>query len=151
MNVSLTTAIAVAPAKLWPWIVEPERMKQWMRGLESVEPLDGGGQRVGSRSRMVIREGGRAASYDVEVTEHTPERLLAIVIRAAHWKGLEMTCRYELVPQAGALTRLDYACAARTERTLWKILGFLFGWLARLQVKTFMRTLKKLAEAPTAA
>jgi len=147
MNVAFPVDIAVAPAMLWPWIVEPERMKQWMRGLESVELVSGDGKSAGSRSRMVIKEGGRPASYDVELTEYEPERRLALVIRGARMKGVEIDCRYELVPQAGARTRLDYSCCCRTDRTLWKLMGFLFGWLAKLQAKGFMRTLKRLAEA----
>ena len=147
MNVAFPVDIAVAPAKLWPWIVEPERMKQWMRGLESVELVSGDGKSAGSRSRMVIREGGRPASYDVELTEYVPERRVALVIRGERMKGVEVDCRYELVPQGGARTRLDYSCGCRTDKTLWKVMGFLFGWCAKHQAKSFMKSLKRLAEA----
>lgn len=151
MDVAFTTDIAVAPPKLWPWIVEPERMKQWMRGLESIEFEGAGGYRPGARARMVIKEGARLSSYDFEVTACEPARLLAITVRPPKNKGFEMTCRYELVPQAGALTRLDYSGEMRTERMLWRVVCFLFGWAMKLQAKSFMKTLKKLAEAPTTA
>ncbi len=146
MRMEFDTRIEAPPDRVWPWLVETERMQRWMAGLESVEPLTPGGPRVGARARMAIREGGRLATYESELLECAEPRLLALALTGAHWKGLSMRVRYELVKESGG-TRLRYACECVTDRTLYRVMFKLFGWFAKRQAKSFMQKLKSLAEA----
>jgi len=148
MAIQFSTEIRCPPRALWPWLTEPERMKKWMKGLISVanESGDPSQSRVGTRSKMVIKEGGRVATYDSTIVEWQPPRRIAITLGAPHWKGLEMYVDYTL-HDLGNATRLDYVCDAKTTRMLFKVMCAVFGIFAKLQAKSFIRSLKTQAEA----
>lgn len=145
MKIQFATDIRCSPKNLWPWLTETERMKQWMKGLLSVEPSEPGPPRAGSTARMTIKEGGRAAVYDSKILSWEPERRLEIALSSPQWK-VGMRCEYRLEDLAGS-TRLHYGMGCDTSRTLYKILGALFGWVAKLQAKSFMKALKRCAES----
>ena len=78
METTSTTIIDCSPEHLWPWIEEPDKQKQWMKGLlENVDTSDGP-TRVGSTFRMTIQEGRRVTEYDGEVTNYDPYRHLGV-------------------------------------------------------------------------
>jgi carbon monoxide dehydrogenase subunit G len=150
MKMEVVTEIERSPADVWPWLTEPERMKQWMKGLVSVESTDGGPTRAGSTAKVVIKEGGRLATYDEKILEWEPQRLLLVSMTGAHCPGLEMRCGNRL-EDLGGRTRLHYQFECRTTRTLFKVMGALFGFFAKLQAKSFMRSLKRLVEGERSA
>jgi uncharacterized protein YndB with AHSA1/START domain len=145
MNLAFSTDIRCPPKRLWPWLTEPERMKQWMKGLVRIEPDDPAAVRVGHTAKLVIKEGGRERTYDEKILEWTPNERILISIAGEHMKGMEMLCGYRLQDLGGS-TRLDYTLECRTTRTLFKILGAIFGVFAKMQARHFIKTLKKLAE-----
>jgi uncharacterized protein YndB with AHSA1/START domain len=44
-----TVTIAKTPEQVFPWLVEADRVPQWMSGLERYEPVEPGPLHVGSR------------------------------------------------------------------------------------------------------
>ena len=103
MRYTATTAIARPAAAIFPLLTEPERLKQWIGGLESSVPLTEGGLRLGARSRETVVEGGRRMAMDSEVVELDPPRLIAVTLDGADAQGL---VRYTLDETAGGTTLL---------------------------------------------
>ena len=146
MRIAKTVEIACAPEQLWPFLDEPEKQKRWMKGLLANEQT--GPRGVGSTFRMTIQEGRKAAEYQGEVTAYDPPRHLAVRFGGGAFpKGMCMHVDYRLVPQVGR-TRLDYVAEAGGARLPWvfRLLMPLLQLFSRLQLNSFLRTLKRLAE-----
>ncbi len=149
MSIEFTTEIRCPPKQLWPWLTEPERMKRWMKGLVSIEPVDSSPMRVGARAKMTIKEGRKEVVYDEQVLEWEPMRRVLVSLTAPHCRGVEIVTGNRL-EDLGNATRLHYTCEFRSTSTLFKLLGWLFSLFARMQAKSFLKSLKRLAEITTA-
>ena len=148
MKTTYTTIIDCPPERLWRWIEEPEKQKQWMKGLlENVDTSDGP-TRVGSTFRMTIQEGRRVADYDGEITNYDPYRRLGVRFWGAALHGVEMAADYKL-QNLGARTRLDYIATADASEAgfFMRLMMPFFKLFGAVQVRRFMKTLKHLAEA----
>jgi carbon monoxide dehydrogenase subunit G len=145
MRIAKTVEIACAPEQLWPFLDEPEKQKLWMKGL--LESEHNGPRGVGSTFRMKIQEGRKAAEYQGEVTAYDPPRHLAVRFGGGALKGMCMGVDYRLTPVDGR-TRLDYVAGADASCLPWglRLLMPLVQLFGRLQLRGFLRTLKRLAE-----
>ncbi len=151
METTYTTLIDCPPETLWTWIEEPDKQKQWMKGLlENVDTSDGP-TRVGSTFRMTIQEGRRVAEYDGEIINYDPYRRLGVRFWGATLQGVEMTADYRL-QNLGTRTRLDYTATADTSNASFfmRLMMPLFKLFSAAQLRGFMKTLKHLAEAEAA-
>lgn len=136
------------PARVFPWIEDPERQKRWMKGLEANEVVGGGPTRVGARTRMLIKEGGRRAEYDGEVTAYEPPRRLAIRMwGGALPKGMELHVDYRLHDLGGGRTRLEYEGWCDVHGFFMRLFAPLMKLFGGLQLRSFLKRLKLLAEA----
>jgi hypothetical protein len=148
MKLVCSTEFACAPERLWSFLDEGEKRKLWMKGvLEDVE-TSSGPRGTGSTFRMKIKEGGRVGVYDGEVVAYDPPRHLGVKLTGPAFRDSAMFVHYRLA-DLGARTHLDYEASIETKGWM-KILGPLFVLFGRLQLKSFFRTLKALAEAPAA-
>lgn len=152
MKVCLDTEIDVTPEQLWPWLVEPERQKQWMKGVESNELVDGDGHSVGSTFKMKIREGGKLSDYDGTVVEYEkPKRLAVELVGGCGKTPMKMVAVYALEPMGSGGTRLRYEGGGELPGIFAKVMMVFFFWMPKLMLKKFMKSLKKAAEAEVAA
>ena len=151
METNYTVIIDCPPEQLWPWLEEPDKQKQWMKGLLDNVPTTDGPTRVGTTFRMTIQEGRRVANYDGEVTNYAPYRHLGIRFWGEALRGVEMAADYKL-QNLGARTRLDYRAVADTTGAgfLMRLLLPLYKLFSTMQLRSFMKTLKHLAEAESA-
>lgn len=134
-----------APSALWPWIEDPERNKQWLEGVERAEPVTPGPRRVGSVTKIYIREGRKLGEYRQTLLEHVPERRFKMRMEGGCLRGSAMVNDYVLVDLGDGRTRLEYECTA--ELVGWmRVMGPLFKLMGAMQVRKFFRTLKALAE-----
>lgn len=108
MHVHKQVAIDATPAKLWPLLTEPEKLKTWIDNLVDDTPDGPQTTGVGARSTMKIREGKKIVSYQSVVTAWEPERRVAIRLSGGTFaKGMAMDVDYLVTPTAtGSL--LDY-------------------------------------------
>jgi hypothetical protein len=153
MRIATTTLFNCARERLWPFLVEPELQKQWMKGLLENVPTSEGPQRPGSTFRMKIQEGRKAADYRGEVLAHDPPAHLAIRFWGGCFpQGLVMRVDYRLSAQDGQ-TRLDYAAEPEAGRLglFLRLMMPLFQLFGKMQLRGFLKTLKRLAEAPAQA
>ena len=139
--------IAAPAESVWPWLTEEARIKQWMIGVQEDKPTSEGPPGVGSTFRMKIKEGGRVSEYDGEITAWSPPTHLGIRMSGGAFReGDEMFVDYRLEPLAAGRTRLDYSCTMEMRGTFMKLMGGFFSLFARMQLKGFMKNLKRLVE-----
>ena len=152
MNIAVTEHFRCPIDTLFSYIAEPEKQKLWMKGLLLNESTSPGKEGVGSTFRMVIQEGRKAAEYQGEVTAYERPRRLEVRIRGGNLpKGLTMRGDYRLSEEAGG-TRLDHVAACEGEVGFFlRLLMGLFKIFGRMQMRSFMRTLRRLVEAPAQA
>jgi uncharacterized protein YndB with AHSA1/START domain len=138
--------------RLFRHIEEPEKQKLWMKGLLANESTSLGPRRVGSTFRMVIQEGGKPRDYDGEVTAYDkPSRLEVCFWGGCFPAGMKMRVDYRLSAEGGR-TRLDYTAASEGRKPPWwmRLMCFFMKPLMRMQLRSFLRTLRGLVEAPPA-
>ena len=64
--------------KVFPYLVEPGKVKQWIGGLVESKPLTGGPPRPGSKSREIVEDQGQRMVFDSEIIELLPNRFLSV-------------------------------------------------------------------------
>jgi uncharacterized protein YndB with AHSA1/START domain len=150
MRMEYHAEFACTPEKLWPFLEEPEKQKLWMKGLLENRLTSDGPARPGSTFAMKIKEGGSVSDYAGEITALERPRHLGI----RFWGGCfpnntVMRVDYRLADLRGR-TRLDYVAEMEGGQMgfFMRLMMPLFKLFGRLQLRSFMRTLKKLAEAP---
>lgn len=152
MQIQEITYFNCSRERLFSYIEEPEKQKLWMKGLLSNETTSPGHKGVGSTFRMVIQEGRKAATYDGEVTAHErPARLEVRVWGGNLPKGMTMRVDYRLSEERG-MTRLDYLVSAEGKISFFMRMMFrVFKIFSRMQLRSFLKTLKRLVETPAQA
>ena len=99
--------ITAPAAAVWPWLVEPERMVQWLEGLDGVAVETAGPLGVGSRYRLAGRYGDRAHVFAGVVQGYEPfERFAVRLGGGAFPEGVTALADFALSAE-GAGTRLD--------------------------------------------
>lgn len=135
--------IGAAPDQIFPWLEEPERMGQWVHGLEHSEylsPIEALG--VGVRFRQRMREMGRSVTYEGEVLEREPPQVLVVAL--TH-RRFHMRIGYRLT-RKGTMTHLEYrlhlqpldSTVARMERAM--------GWMLERSARQQLVRLKGCVE-----
>ncbi len=109
-----TAAIQIdrPPAQVFPWITEPDRLKQWIGGLVESTPLTDDGLEVGARSREVIAMGNERYEMETTIVDLEPPVRLVVEIDSS---GFKADARYDLVESGGGdllLLRLYLALRA---------------------------------------
>ena len=72
------TRIDAAPDQVFWRLTDPEQAKQWIDGLQEVEPITDGGHRVGARARLTISQGNRTVELEDEVLQSVPGQSLVV-------------------------------------------------------------------------
>jgi carbon monoxide dehydrogenase subunit G len=151
MRTCWTGEFACKPERLWKFIEEPELQKQWMKGLQDNQRTSDGPPGVGSTFRMKIKEGSKVADYDGKISAYDPPRHLAVDLSGGNFPaGMVCHVAYELTDLQGR-TRLDYETEIKCQgkMPLWmRLLMPIFKIFGAMQLKSFMRALKKLVEQP---
>lgn len=152
MRIEFTREFACTPERLFSFLEEPEKQKQWMKGLLETQAVgDENPGVVGSKFRMKIKEGGKVADYDGVITAYDKPKQLAIDMTGPTFPaGAIMHVDYRLT-DLGGRTRLDYRAEMQCTKPLplWmRLLMPLFKVFGKFQLKSFMKTLQRLAEQP---
>ncbi len=84
-TMSASIEIAKSPAELWPWLEEPEKVKQWVGWVIEIKPLTPNKKGVGAKARWVMEDrnnGGARVEMEDEVTEYIPNKKLSVRLAA---------------------------------------------------------------------
>ena len=135
--------IALAADELWPWLVEPERLKRWVGGLRQFVPMDEGEPRAGARSTQTILVGGREWKLLSEIVRYEPPRRFEV--RSEH-ASFNVTQAYSL-DAAGDGTRLSCRVETRFRGVFGRMMGAAAGAQGQRKLADDLARLKELAEA----
>ena len=102
--------------RVWELIDDSEKLPLWMPNIVSTRYPDGKpeGNPIGTRFIQELKEGQTTSSYEGEVTEYQPGRLLGVMLRP---QAFVMHVVYHVEGDED-WTRLDYGCVV--EPTTWK-------------------------------
>jgi carbon monoxide dehydrogenase subunit G len=146
MKINLEQTIDCTPEALWPWIDDPERCKQWMKGLVDVRATSPGPRRKGSTAVLVIKEGSRTTEYEETILEYEPAKRFKLRMVGGSLKNTAVDVDYKL-HDLGGRTKLEFQVECELQSTFIKLMSPFFGFFARLQAKSFFKKLRQLAES----
>ncbi len=135
-------SIAATPAQVYPFLTEPERLKQWLGGLVESKPLTEGGTRVGARSLEIVEESGRRMEMESVVLDVRTNELLAVEISSSMG---QMRSEYRLAGD-GARTRVDHTMNVRYKGFIRFIAPFIKGMVQK-KIEGDLERLRQVVEA----
>lgn len=141
------TTLEHPAAQIWPWIVEPSRLKQWLGGFVDSIPDDRGGLRVGARSTELVDLDGRRWEIRSEVTALEPGRRIVLHMTA---DGFEDDTEYSLQEQGGA-TVLRYKNDAHYTMLIARLMSPIISRDVQRKLKTDLGKLRELLAHEPAA
>jgi carbon monoxide dehydrogenase subunit G len=133
--------IDASPEAIFPFLVEPDRLKQWVGGFVEARPLTTGPTRLGSKSIDVIREGNREMRFETEITGYEPPRGVTVRIQAP---GMDAVSDYRLDGR-GSRTRASHVQQVRYGGLL-RVVGPLMGGMVRRKIREDLDRLKAAVE-----
>jgi len=104
-----TVEIPHAPAEVFPWLLEEDKVPRWTGHLTRYERLDDGALGTGSRVRQVLEVSGRTIDVELQVTVYEPPTGAQTRFST---NGIEVVSAYAL-EAAGAGTRLTQTLEAK--------------------------------------
>lgn len=139
------TSISISrPAsEVFPWLVEPDRLMQWLGGLREITPLTEGDPRVGARSRDVVESHGERFDLETTITEFDPPRLLSVRVEG---EAFTMAGRYELERRNGA-TELTYTIDTQFDGFFFALFEPVIGVSAERKIDADLARLKAAVES----
>jgi uncharacterized protein YndB with AHSA1/START domain len=102
-----TVTIPRSPDEVFPWLLEGDRVPQWMSNLERYEPEGAVGP--GSRIRQRLVVGGQTFDVTMDVVRYAPPREAQTRFST---NGIDIEAGYALAPD-GAGTRLTQTLEAK--------------------------------------
>jgi len=82
-----TVTIARAPEEVFPWLIDDDKVPQWMSGLERYEPAEAGPVGVGSRIHQRLSVSGQTLGFELEVAELAPPRRAVLRFEGSGFKA----------------------------------------------------------------
>jgi carbon monoxide dehydrogenase subunit G len=79
--------IGKPPEDVFPWLIESDKVPQWMSGLELYEPLEPGPLNVGSRIRQELVVSGYHLHLQLEVVELDAPRRAVLRFEGSGFKA----------------------------------------------------------------
>ena len=148
MQLTREEFIVAPPEQVWAVLADPARTPEWMTGVVEHSIPDGQEPGPGAAFAMSIEEGRRLAHYEGRIVTHEPARHLVVEVWGGSFGDMVMTVSYTLSPE-GAGTRLAYRANSRP-RGLLRLFAPVFRLLGGLQVKRFLRNLRRIVETDAA-
>ncbi|RKY16205.1 MAG: hypothetical protein DRQ55_18475 [Planctomycetota bacterium] len=138
--------IAAPAAQIFPRLLQPERLRQWQEGLESVTPLDDLGQQPGARTRLRVVLDGRATEFDLTLRELSPPQRVVFDSHAEGDVAFDYVMVYELTESDGQ-TQLSVVCDGEFHGALMRLLEPLIAVASNGKLASDLEQLKQLVEA----
>jgi len=138
----MTIDIQQPVEKVFAVLDDAAQVTKWIGGLQSIEALTEGGNRVGAKAKHVYNENGRIIEMIEETLIYEPNKIVKI-----HGKtdGFELTAQYELEAIPGG-TRLHYESETRMYGLFMRLMAFFINMSANNKVNEDLVRLKNLLE-----
>ena len=114
-----TVTVAASPEAVFPWLLEEDKVRRWVSGLERYERADDGPLRVGSRIHEDLAVSGYSLKLELHVVTLEPPRRADLRFEGSGFKAVN---QYAVAPQGDGA------------RVTWAIEGDATSFKARLIV-----------------
>ena len=146
MDVHQSIDIRAGPDRVWPFLVEPEKVKRWYLTLDSMDYVDGERRGPGSHIRIVERATPSTLNIEFEATRWEPNRGLALrMISGNSVKAYDQSWDLEPTPTGCRFTFDEHV--ELPFGPLGQAIGALMHGTSERHVTEMLRKLKELAEA----
>ena len=146
MKVQSSIDVAAPPQKIWPFLVEPEKILKWCITYQKFEYT--GEKRPGAGATFYLEEkaGGPLMKLNFTVTDWVENHRLACKMTSGNFlKAYEQKMTLEVIPSGSRFT------FAEEIKLPYGVIGSMMGFFARsssqAHLKEMMAKLKSLAEA----
>jgi uncharacterized protein YndB with AHSA1/START domain len=146
MKVQRSIEIAAPPEKIWPFLIEPEKILKWFNLLRKFEYT--GEKRSGAGTTFYYEEksGGQLMKLNYEVTEWAENKKLAFKVTSGSLKKDDQVWSLEAAPSGSRFTMFEDL--EMPMGMIGKLIGALFGeMMIGGSMNKILANLKKLAEA----
>ena len=146
MKVQGAIEIAAPPKKVWPFLVEPEKILKWCITYQKFEYTGDKRRGVGSTFYLEEKAGGPLLKANFAVTEWVENQKLACKMTSGNFlKGYEQKMTLETIPSGSRFTfaeeiKMPYG-------PIGSVIGFLGKSSSQAHLKEMLGKLKSLAEA----
>ena len=146
MKVQRSIEIKASPAKIWPFLVEPEKILKWFNLLEKFEYTGEKRSGVGTTFYYEEKSGGQLMKLNYKVTEWVTNKKIAFVVTSGSLKKDDQVWSIEAIPTGSRFTMFEDL--EMPMGIFGKIIGALFGdMMIGKSMEKILANLKKLAEA----
>jgi carbon monoxide dehydrogenase subunit G len=115
-----TTTVARPPAEVFPWLIEPDKVRQWMTGLERYEPLEPGPLTVGSRIRQELVVSGQHLRFELHIVRLEPPSAAELRFEGS---GFKASNEYTVTQADGLGSAVTWVIAGETTSFKAKLLA----------------------------
>jgi uncharacterized protein YndB with AHSA1/START domain len=133
--------INASPQRVFPYLVEPARLKLWVGGFVESRPVGSSTPGVGTKSIDIVRDNGREIAMETEIHRYEPPHRLEVGIRGP---GLTAVSDYRL--EGSDTTILTHRQDAHF-RGVIKLLAPFLGRAGRRRMREDLARLKAAVEA----
>ena len=146
MKVERSIEIAVPPEKIWPFLVEPEKIMKWFTLLQKFEYTGEQRSGVGTPFYYEEKSGGRLMKFNYKVTEWVENERLAFIMTAGPAKKDDQVWSIEATPSGSRFTLME------DFEMPWGIIGkimdaLIVGRTIGKHLEEILANLKSLVEA----
>ncbi len=146
MKIKRSIDIAAAPEKIWPFLVEPEKILKWFNLLEKFEYTGEKRSGVGTTFYYEEKSGGQLMKLNYKVTEWVKNQKIAFGVTSGSLKKDDQVWSIEVIPTGSRFTMFEDL--EMPMGIFGKIIGALFGEkMIGKNIEKIIANLKTLAEA----
>jgi uncharacterized protein YndB with AHSA1/START domain len=146
MKVQRSIEITASPEKVWPFLVEPEKILKWFTLLQKFEYTGEKRSGVGATFYYEEKSGGQLMKCHYKVTDWVENKKIAFGVTSGSLNKDDQVWSVEAAPAGSRFTM--YEDLEMPMGIFGKIIGALFGqMMVGGDMKKILANLKKLAEA----
>jgi uncharacterized protein YndB with AHSA1/START domain len=146
MKIERSIEINAPPEKIWPFLVEPEKIMQWFSLLQKFEYTGDKTSGAGTTFYYEEKSGGQLLKLNYVVTEWNENKKLAFNVTSGSLKKDDQVWSIEATPSGSRFTM--YEDVEMPMGIIGKIIGALFGQIMiGGNMNKISANLKRLAEA----
>lgn len=122
---------------------DPEKLKEWMEGLQSFEHLEGTQGEIGAKSKLVFTMGSRVIEMVETVTVKDLPNQFGGTYEA---EGVFNTVMNRFTKEGENRTRMETECEFEFQTMLMKMMGFFIPGMFKKQTRKNLDAFKVFAE-----
>ena len=146
MRIQRSIEITAPPEKIWPFLVEPDKILKWFTLLRKFEYTSEQRSGVGTPFYYEEKSGGQLMKLNYAVTEWVENEKLAFSVTSGSLKKDDQVWSIEALPSGSRFTMFEDV--EMPWGIIGKIIGALFGgMMIGKNIEHILANLKKLAEA----